>query len=644
MPPLTRQAFSSPLRRILCTRWLSGALVLLAIAAGVYGAFSPGVGTGYLFDDATSVVPLQHLREHPEQFWHYVFSDVSGPLGRPLSIATFAAEQVFLKAGPYESQLLSMGLHAINGFLVFLLARLVFACTGVARPMLMGVFAAMLWALAPQKASSVLYIAQRMTLLAGTFTLLALVSYGLARVATGARARAGFALLCIGALLAAPFAKENGLLALPLLAALELFILPGGPGRAGSRRERYLKPAAQGVLLLGVMAFLALGCYFLARSEVGFSHRSFGFTDRLFYSLLAVTDYARQFLLPDTRRMGLLHDDFSGELLSPAGLVAAVFVLSSLAFLAVSAVRRRRSVVAFALAVYFIGHSLESSFLPLELYFEHRNYLPSAGLALLAVAGLARVFSHLAPGAGRLVAPLLALYVGALTFSTFNYAHHWRSYDALLAHHLRGHPASARAHSQYGLRMAALGHHELAGPHIDRAVELSRSQVAAMALGFGDRVLRRVAAACLAGDPVEGALVPLPDGVMENPLHGMSARVLREIHEDRVCPEAAWDRVSEWIQALVASQAAGGEPLNWKVLKELAVLERRLGNPTRVYIYSSMASEAAPSDGTLVILRLEAATQAGDLETARAARDQLRALGEAGRLRPVEQLVLESLP
>ena len=40
-------------------------------------------------------------------------------------------------------------------------------------------------------------------------------------------------------------------------------------------------------------------------------------------------------------------------------------------------------VVAYGLLFYPIAHTIESTVWPLELYFEHRNYLPSIGLSIL---------------------------------------------------------------------------------------------------------------------------------------------------------------------------------------------------------------------------------------------------------------------
>ena len=99
------------------------------------------MGTGYVFDDITSIVPLYRLREQPELFFPFVFSDLSGPLGRPVSIATFAAEQAVLQAGPEQSQLLSIALHGVNTVLVFLLTQKIFRLAHSPAPAFFALFA-----------------------------------------------------------------------------------------------------------------------------------------------------------------------------------------------------------------------------------------------------------------------------------------------------------------------------------------------------------------------------------------------------------------------------------------------------------------------------------------------------------------------
>ena len=82
--------------------------------------------------------------------------------------------------------------------------------------------------------------------------------------------------------------------------------------------------------------------------------------------------------LPQPYTTGLFNDAFpvSHGLLSPPG---TLFGLALICALLAGAWRLRRRHPAFACAVlfFFAGHLMESGVIPLELYYEHRNYLPA---------------------------------------------------------------------------------------------------------------------------------------------------------------------------------------------------------------------------------------------------------------------------
>ena len=617
------------------------AICLICILSLLFASFLQGVGTGYVFDDITSVAPLHSLREHPELFFQFVFSDISGPLGRPLSIATFAAEQVFLQAGPDLSQILSVALHGANMILVFLLTQWVFQRANVSAPTLFALFAAGLWALTPQKVSSVLYIVQRMTLLSGSCVLLALVTYLCGRSAAAASTAAiwfAASALFVGI---APLAKENGVLALPLIAAVELFLLSGKGGQRDD--DGRLRTIARAILLLGVLAFLGLGLRTLLHAGALYAIRSFDLGDRVLYSTLALVDYAKQLFLPDTTRMGLLHDDvLAADPGALAWLSAAVIACLSLTLI-VGIVRGAVSLFMLGLAFFLIGHSLESTFLPLELYFEHRNYLPGLGLIMCLVAGIQGLLPRIPRRASLLVCGCGVFYVLALTFSTYVYAGNWSSYPVLLAHELRGHPESARANTEYALALAEGGDYRLALEYIDKAVALSRRYRSARTLGDGDRVALKVAAACLAGRPLPEAL---PDDRVawdDDPIQSAIFAVLSNMVSDSVCPGNGWPRVSAWFRDAVFSVINAGGQVRWYALRDLALLERQLGDYTLTYVYANIGAEQRPEDGAFLRLKLEAALAANDVELVRQILATLERLEGQGKLRPVDIELLRGM-
>ena len=608
-----------------------------------FALFASGVGTGYLFDDLGSVVPLQALRQSPDLFWERVLGDRSGPLGRPLSVFTFAIEQAIFQAGPDFSQRVSIGVHTINTGLVFVIVRNVFSPRGASNAGYLALFVTLVWALSPQKTSTVLYIVQRMSMLSAFFVLLALYSYGRFRHSRHSSQRAAFALVCASSVLCAPFAKETGLLALPLLAAFELFII--SPARRTISDQRW-RTAAIGVLTACCAGFFVLGVWQYGQAEAAYAFRQFDFNERLSSAPYILVDYARQFFWPDIGVMGLIHDDFPviGPLERPIVFYVSLFICVAAGIAAIGcAITGRGGPLPFAVAVFFIGHSLESFYFPLELYFEHRNYLPSLGLALMVGAIIQTMLRHQARYRGLLIA-LVAAYASSLLLASYMLSTHWRSPMALLEHELLGHPRSSRANTDYGLMLALGQLREPAMDYVEKGYALSATEPASKPMGEADRVLLRVAVACLTSQPFLDELKPVYEkSEWALPLHSPTVRMLTSIYADGVCPDSDWGSLSAWVDDTVFELLQRGIILPSPILLDIIALERKLGNPLKIFTYAKLGLETAPNQPALHLATLQSSLALRDRVEARTALATLHALRERGRLDLLDRRVLASL-
>ncbi len=96
--------------------------------------------------------------------------------------------------------------------------------------------------------------------------------------------------------------------------------------------------------------------------------------------------YVQWLFVPDISAFGLFHDDIelSTGIVSPPSTLIAIIGLLGVAGAALL-MRRKAPVFSFAVLFFLASHALESSAFPLEMVFEHRNYLASFGpLFLLA--------------------------------------------------------------------------------------------------------------------------------------------------------------------------------------------------------------------------------------------------------------------
>jgi hypothetical protein len=430
-------------------------------------AYRPALPAGFLLDDWPNLAGLAGVQGgDPAQFWRYLVETATGPTGRPLAMLSFALQADAWPADPAAFRAVNLALHLACGVALALLGRAVARTWWPARPATadwIAVAAAGLWLLHPLNVSTAAYVVQRMAQLATLFTLLALLAWThgrlrLARAPDDRRALAVAATGLVAGGAAAVLSKETGVLLLAYALVLEHWAFAGVAAPVAWRRLR------AGLLVAPALLFIALCAWrFDALAGRALEVRDFTLLERLLSQPRALLDYLGLILAPRPDRLGLFHDDFvaSRGLLEPATTLPALLLVLLAAALAF-AWRRRAAPLAFASAWFLGGHLLESTVLPLELYFEHRNYLPMAG-PLLAAAHYAAVgIDRLAdPGHRRLAlgaALAVLLGFGALTWAQ---ARLWSQPLRLVATWAAAHPGSARAQGTLLGLLKETGEHAL---------------------------------------------------------------------------------------------------------------------------------------------------------------------------------------
>jgi len=521
-------------------RWAAAGGVLL-LAALVYW---PGLNGPLILDDAVNLEILRVLASAGEPGFGEVIAERGGFLGgRPVSWATFVLNWRLAGDDVWVYKLVNLALHLANGLLAFAVARMLLGA-GALREALparwrewcsVGICA--LWLLTPMQVSTVLYVIQRMTLLAAFFALLGIALYcsgrGALEQARGGRWRIAAALLVCWPL--AALSKQNGTLLPVLLLAIELLLFRGRPGPHWPRR---VLAAAALLLLAAGLGRLALDPEWVTGT---YALRDFTMAERLLTQPRVLWDYALNVLqLPGGSALGLFHDDFPvsrGPLRPPATALAAA---GWCALLAAAWWRRGRAsgAVLFGPAFFVLAHALEAGPFPLEIYFEHRNYLPSFGLWLAAVSAAALLARRLARP--RLLGAVVAAAVlghGALTMTRVLV---WTSWQGIVTANVRAHPDSARARAGAaalaftgGDLDAGLAHlqvvREVAGPGSEAAVTLTALVGSCLAATRPDpQLLDRLARLrFLPSDPYTlGALHWLRSVVIARPCPGLDLRRL----------------------------------------------------------------------------------------------------------------------
>ena len=370
---------------------------VLALTVLVY---APGLSGGFLFDDFTNLELLGYygVIDHWEAFWLYLLSGFSGPTGRPLSHLSFLIDANHWPADPWPFKRTNLVIHLLTGVTLMGLMRALAIALGKAprRALQIAILGTALWLLNPFWVSTTLYVIQRMAQLSTLFVLAGLWLYVSTRLRyppilnIGNILGLGTAIALMGLL--AVLSKENGVL-LPLLALLmEATVLAVHDRRANRTPTRpftIYRLILLAIPILLLTAYLARGLPALFTGEPG--QREFTPGERLLTQGRLLWDYVFHILLPRPYTGGLFNDHIrlSTGLFSPwnTALAWAAWIV-----IAVWAWRNRLRHAAWSLAILFFlaGHVLESSFLQLELYFEHRNYLPAALFGLPVAIWLAK--------------------------------------------------------------------------------------------------------------------------------------------------------------------------------------------------------------------------------------------------------------
>lgn len=479
-------------------RFIPPILLVLALMA-TFIAYRPGLSGPFVFDDGINVVNNSHIKIHDlslNSLSEAAFSIPSGLLMRPISMSSFALNYYFDSdpSSTFSLKLTNLVIHLFNGLALFFFIRKLMALYRERRqpglpstyPEWLALAVASAWLLHPLNLTSVLYVVQRMTSLATLFTLLGLITYlwGRARLFNGQRGSISAILASL--LVFAPLAilsKENGALLPFFMLAIELTLFKFETAAPAARR--FLIGFFAACTLLPVLAFVV----YLAQHPdwvlAGYIRRDFTLAERLMTESRVIWFYLRLIVLPSVSQMGMYHDDIaiSRHLLDP--FITLPALLSTFALLGSTwLLRRRMPLAAFGILFFLVGHSMESTFLSLEIAHEHRNYLPMAGILLAFFHALIEPFHAAKARFMRRAAAvlLIALFAG----STFSRANSWANSLDLWSAEVAHHPASARANTELGdfiehmsqndpLAMEA--NYPLARHYFERAAALQKNNV-----------------------------------------------------------------------------------------------------------------------------------------------------------------------
>lgn len=424
--------------------------------------YLPGLNGDFEFDDGPNILDNTAIKIETlsrDSILSAALSGKSGSLGRSVSMLSFAGNYYFTQFEPFFFKLTNVLVHIFAGFGIYVFIRqltlAIDKCANMQRRLMhahvVALTTAGIWLVHPLNVTSVLYVVQRMTSLAALFTFWALALYVFGRRKTlEAHHAAGFLLILAGlgpVTGLALMSKENGALAPYLMLCIELVVFRFVSPHKGIRFFLYALFLAMVLIPTGavILNFDRLAAYVAN----GYTQREFSLTDRLLTQPQVLMFYLRLLLLPNAGVMGIYHDDFpvsnslaeSFNTLFSIGAIFALFVAGILAI-------RRAPALAVGILWFFVGHSMESTFLALEMVHEHRNYLPIVG----PIFAMAYYFWHpeFTALATRVKWFAMIAVVVVLSAVTFVRSMQWSNVVDHAAIEVHNHPNSDRANYSMG--------------------------------------------------------------------------------------------------------------------------------------------------------------------------------------------------
>lgn len=378
---------------------ISGWRAFVLLGLMLFLAYSNSFDVPFHFDDYNNILTnpqvharYPHLSTVAEPFVSFF---ENGSPKRPLALTTFAVNWYLGKDDPFGYHAVNLAVHILTAYLLFITLLALFDTPRLngqyrrKQVMFISLLASALWAANPVQVQAVTYIVQRMAALCAMFYVLCIYLYVKARCAgilTGKTVLLYAA--CFLSFLAAFLSKQNAaLLPVSLLLVEAAFFQDLG-------RKKVRLTFAGIALAMGIATVIGGAVIFYDGNLAAFLNyekRLFTPFERLLTQPRILLFYLTLIFYPTPHRLSLVHDiEISTSFFHPWTTLPSIMVVLALIGLAIYKLRKW-PILSFAVLFFFLNHAIESSIIPLELIFEHRNYLPMMFFFWPIAVGLERL-------------------------------------------------------------------------------------------------------------------------------------------------------------------------------------------------------------------------------------------------------------
>jgi len=436
--------------------WQKYAFTFIVLFIAILTIYGNTFHASWHFDDHSNIVTNRNIKIESLSFDEiqrsfYGMDYTYNRINRPLSYLSFALNYHIGGTDVF-------GYHVVNLFIHYLAAVFLFLLTynTLRLPLLnerygtiayaVALLSAFLWATHPIQVTGVTYIVQRMASMAALFYMLAMYLYLKARTTKKTKRRIFFFVLCFVSAILSFASKENAAMLPFSIFLYDLFLIQG------ITRKNITKNLK--IVFIPFIVILLVAVFYNNLSSIfnGYDNRPFTLTERLLTQPRVILFYISLFLYPVTSRFALLHDfSVSTSLLTPWTTVPAIFAIITIIGIALWR-SQKNPLISFCVLFFFLNHLIEGSFIPLEIIYDHRNYLPSMLLSVpfaIVLIYIIHYFSYRKSIQFLMVSGIVILMIFQ-GHTTYSYNNLFRSEYVNLLDNISKAPALSRLYNNLG--------------------------------------------------------------------------------------------------------------------------------------------------------------------------------------------------
>ena len=427
---------------IYLSRCRKNLFVFITLFIIILSIYSNTFYASWHFDDEPNIRdnPNLHLKEPSWQnIKRTFFANQFEPeqLYRPAACLSFALNYYLGQDNVLGYHIVNISIHFLSAIFLFLFIYHTLNLPSVAarygpNSYFVAFLSAILWAINPIQTQAITYIVQRMASMAGMFYIISMYLYLRGRMASQNPVKALFFSLCALSTILAFFSKENALM-IPVSLFFYDFLLIQGVSREKAKKNLKILLAVTGITLSMVILFLVFSEITFSSLFSLYSKRPFTLWERLITQPRVIIFYISLILYPMSTRLSLTPDiAISNSLFDPPTTILAILLIIGMVIGAIY-LAKRQPLISFSVFFFFLNHIVESSILPLELIFEHRNYIPSMLFFVPIAIGLLKAISYFSYKRSMqvIIALSIILVIIAEGHSTFMRNFTWKNEESL---------------------------------------------------------------------------------------------------------------------------------------------------------------------------------------------------------------------